>query len=617
MKEQNHFHNPLIQTNVFRRRVVVVTAIVLLLAVILFARLVYLQVYKNHYYSTASHDNSINLDPIAPPRGLIYDRNGRILAENIPVYSLDIIPDKTTDMDVTVKALQNLLDISDDDVMRFYQQLKQKHQFDEIPLKIKLTQQQVAKFYVNQFRYPGAKVTARLIRYYPYKSDMVDMLGYVGRINDSDTKRIEDPSNYAASNYIGKLGIERYFESRLHGTVGYQQIETNAAGQAVRTLQSIAPIPGDDIYLTIDSALQEVAVQAMKKYRGSIVAMDPRNGDILAMVSNPSYDPNLFVRGISNKQYNALRDSPNQPLFNRAIRGQYPLGSVIKPILALEGISSGVVTAKSRIFDPGYFQINEASRIYRNWRPKGQGWMNARSAISQSCDTYFYWLSLKLGIDRISNVMRDFGFGQRTGIQIREELPGLVPSPAVKLARTGTRWYSGDTLNTSIGQGLTLSTPLQLAVATSIIANRGVYYKANLVKDIRTPDGKILDVPPRLGTKINMPEKAWKPIIAGMVDVISAAKGTGYRFGDPAYTVAAKTGTAQLFDVGANEVYKTEDVTERLRDNSMFMAFAPVKHPKIVLAVAIQNNPQAAAIARKVMDYYLLKQKHLFDKNGA
>ncbi len=614
MSNSTAFNKPLDDARIFRQRIIVAAVMIVILSGLLIARLSYLQGLQHRYYTTMSRDNSINLVPIQPPRGLIYDRNGVLLAENLPVFSLDIVPDRSEHLKETIEELQKLLDLDDSDVDRFYQQVKQHRTFDEVPLKIKLSQEEVAKFMVNQYQFPEAKITARLIRYYPYGADFVDVIGYTGRINQEELAKL-DQSNYAATDYIGKLGIEKYFEDQLHGQTGYRQVEVNAAGREVRTLTNISAKAGVDIYLSIDSALQEMVVKAMSDYRGSVVVIDPRTGQVLAMVSSPGYDPNLFVQGIDNKTYQTLRNSPDQPLFNRTIRGQYPAGSTIKPFFALAAANGNIVDPNYKIFDPGFFQINKHSRKYRNWRPEGEGWINMRSAIARSCDTYFYWLSLKMGITLITNTMQAFGFGQYTGIEMDEELKGLVPSPTVKRGLTGKPWFDGDTLNTSIGQGFTLVTPLQLAVATSIIANRGIHFQPTLVYKTQAEGQAIVENPPIEKAPVVLRQSAWDTVIQGMVDVIASANGTGYRFGDPAYTVAAKTGTAQLFDVADNQKYVASQVQARLRDNSMFIAFAPVKNPKIVVAVAIQNEAYAASVARKVMDYYLINEKHLFDSD--
>jgi penicillin-binding protein 2 len=594
----------------FRKRAWHIIMIVIVLMLILFARLVFLQIFQQHYYQTMSSKNSISLVPLPPSRGLIYDRYGDVLAENMPVYSLDITPDKITDLTHTITALHKFIQLTPEDLRLFYRQVKQHRSFDEVPLKVKLTPEEVAQFYVNQYKFPGVKVVARLIRYYPNKGDMVDFLGYTGRINQQELSKL-DEGNYAATNYIGKLGLERYFEQELHGTTGAEEIEVDASGRTVRELSRTLPVAGDNLYLTIDSGLQQAAVNAMKNYRGAVVAIDPRNGQVLAMVSSPSYDPNLFVRGISNNDYQTLRNSPDQPLFNRSIRGLYSPGSTVKPIYALQGLKMGYITPEQKIFDPGYFQLPGLKHKYRDW--KKHNWVNLNKAIAQSCDTYFYILVNKMGIDNLDTVLHAFGFGSNTGLEIKEQESGLVPTPQWRRQTRNQHWYKGDTLIVGIGQGSLLVTPLQLAVMTSIIAERGVHYQPTLIDHITHADGTISKHLPVLLPKVVFSDQHWQSIIDGMVSVVRSIHGTGYRFGHPSYPVAAKTGTVQLFTVGQDQKYDEMDVTTRLKDNSTFIAFAPVDHPKIAIAVAVQNNPNASIVARKVLDYYLVKQDHIHD----
>jgi penicillin-binding protein 2 len=607
MKSYRPLTDPVVAIRLFKTRVTIATLFIFICFVLLIARLAYLQIIKYNYYQTLAQNNSIGLIPSAPTRGLIFDRNGKILADNIPVFSLDLTPNNVPDLDQTIEDLTKLLNLDPEDANRFYKQVNRKSSFAPIPLKVKLTEEQIATFYLNKFRFPGADISVRMIRSYPYQNDLSTVLGYTGRINQDDFKKL-DPQLYTGIDYIGKIGIERYFENELRGTLGYKQVEMNAQGEAIRLLKSIPPQAGRNIYLTIDANLQKVASAAMKNYRGALVAIDTTTGDVLAMVSNPSYDPNIFVRGITQKEYSTLQKSPDEPLFNRAVRGQYPPASTVKPLLAVQGLEKGFITPEQRIFDPGYFQLNPTSRKYRNWKPEGQGWVTLRSALAQSCDTYFYILANKMGIANITPLLEDFGYGQRTGIQIREELPGMVPSPENKRKLTKQAWYPGDTLNISIGQGISLVTPLQLANATAIMANRGIRYKPNLLSKMEDENHQIVQhIPEQVGPPLQFKPESWQGAIDGMQAVIIDQGGTGYRFGNPSqYTVAAKTGTAQLFGIKDNEKYVAANVKSSLRDNSMFMAFAPVKNPKIAVAVAVQNNPNAAAVARSVIDYYLL-----------
>ncbi|MCC2666985.1 MAG: mrdA [Gammaproteobacteria bacterium] len=609
MREQTPLNDPILETRLFQQRVFITLVIIFSCFGILLLRLAYLQIFQHRYYTTLSQDNSIGLIPLQPPRGLIYDRNGKLLAENMPVFSLDITPNKVDDLDKTISELQQILSLDSEDVDRFYQQLNKKRAFDPIPLKIKLSHQDIAKFYVQKYRFPGVEVSVRLIRSYPYKNDFVAVLGYTGRINRQELETL-DPNIYTGIDYIGKLGIEKYFENVLRGKVGFQKVAMNAQGQVMGQIATVSPVPGHNLYLTLDADLQEAALKAMRNYSGAVVAIEPSTGDVLAMVSTPSYDPEIFVRGITKKEYSELQNSPDQPLFNRAIRGQYPPASTIKPILALQGLEKKFVTPEFKIFDPGYFQLTPNGRRYRNWRPKGQGWINLRAAIAQSCDTYFYILANKMGIAPITEIETAFGYGSLTGIQLNEELPGMVPSPENKRKLMKEAWYAGDTLNSSIGQGISLVTPLQLAMAGVILANRGAHPQANLVLEMRSPDGKIIPLPLRPPKpSVQLSPETWDRVIEGMMAVVTDPGGTGYRFGKPKYTVAIKTGTAQLFRIGQNEKYVASKVQQHLRDNSMLIAFAPVENPKIAVAVAVQNNPTASEIARQVMDAYLLREK--------
>ena len=592
----------------FRRRLWAIGVGVLVLSGILFLRLLYLQVWQHGYYSTLSRSNSISLLPIAPMRGLIYDRHGVILAENIPTYSLEITPDQVPDLDATVQQLSQILDISATEQDAFYKELPRKHDYDSIPLKVNLSEMDVAKFAVDQYRFPGVQVQADLIRHYPYGGDFVSALGYIGRINENDLTTV-DNSNYAATNYIGKVGIEKYFETQLHGITGYRQVETDASGRAVRILKDVPAVAGNDIYLTIDSGVQETAMKAFQNARGALVAIQPSTGQVLALVSSPSYDPNPFVTGISTQDYQTLQKSPDQPLFNRAIRGQFPFASTIKVFFALELLEGGFTTPKEQIYDPGYFQINGEGHTFHD--EHAHGFVSLQRAIEVSCDTYFYMMSLRMGIDKIDEILTRFGFGQYTHIQMGEELPGLVASPEWKERVRKEKWYAGDTVNSSIGQGSMLTTPLQLASAVATIANRGIRYQPNLVLRQVTPSNQVLRSTPIMLSNVQLKPSTWDNVIAGMTLVVSGSEGTAWRFGhDAPYSVAAKTGTGQVYSLNGKK-YVLANVPMHLRDNSMFIAFAPVDHPKIAVAVSMQNQPLAPAIARTVIDYYLLQQHHL------
>jgi penicillin-binding protein 2 len=607
MRSYGTFQDPYLLKRHFRRRLLGIVIFMVVLILLLLIRLFYLQVAQHKYYTTLSRNNSISLVPIAPTRGLIYDRNGVLLAKNMPVYNLNIVPDETPDIANTIKELQQFIQISPEDVDLFYKELKQKHAYEQVPLKIKLTPTEVAQFAVNRYRFPGVDIKTAMVRYYPFANDLVSVLGYVGRINENDLKNL-DTSNYAATNYIGKIGIEKYFETQLHGTVGYQQVETDASGEEVRVLKRTPSVHGQNLYLTIDSQLQEASLQAMKGFRGSVVAIQPATGQVLAMVSTPAYNPNMFVDGISAADYHALQVSKEQPLFNRAIRGQFPFGSTIKIFFALAGLAGGYVDPNATMYDPGYFKIGghvfhgEAKNVT----------VNLVKAIEVSSDTYFYKLALKMGIDNMDNILEEFGFGQYTHIQMGEELPGLVASPDWKMKTEGKRWYAGDTLNSGIGQGAMLTTPLQLASAAATFAERGQGFQPTLLYKVVNPDGSTYTPTPIAKPPIDIKPNVWETVIKGMVDVVRGPEGTAWRFGKPSYSVAAKTGTAQVFSLRGAK-YILANVPKHLRDNSMFVAFAPVKNPQIAIAVAIQNSPSAPVVARKVLDFYLLQQGHLYN----
>ncbi|MCK4869577.1 MAG: penicillin-binding protein 2 [Gammaproteobacteria bacterium] len=607
--------NPQQEKRLYLRRLIVASLAIFVLTIILLTRLIYLQLIKNDQYVTLSQQNQLELLPIEPNRGLIYDRNGTLVAENIPVFSLDIIPDHAKNIPETIKKLRKIINIDPNDIQQFYKLLKQHRKFEPVPLKIKLSEQEVAKFYIDQYRFPGVIVNARMIRKYPLGEDLASVVGYVGRIDPIDLQNV-DSANYSASNFIGKTGIEKYYENLLHGQVGYQQVEVDAGGHIVRTVNKIPPTPGNNLHLTIDSKLQAVANKALGKERGAVVAIQPKTGEILALVSNPSFDPNLFVKGISSKDYSKLQGSPDKPLYNRTIRGQYPLASTIKPFIALQGLDSNTVTPDYTIWDPGWFQLPNSQHVYRDWKRGGHGYTNITKAIIVSCDTYFYNLAIALGIQKIDDILERFGFGSKTGVDMPNELSGLVPTPAWKARYQGNSWFKGDTVISGIGQGYMLTTPIQLAVATATLANRGTRYKPFIVKTTATPGGQVAHTKPlQLDPVMLQHKKNWNIIINAMQGVVKSTDpwGTGrLSFGNNhAYSVAAKTGTAQVrgqTERDENEVGQS-NIPKRLRDNSLFIAFAPVHHPKIAIAVVVEHSHIAGIVARKVLDYYLLTEK--------
>ncbi|GAB4391715.1 MAG: penicillin-binding protein 2 [Gammaproteobacteria bacterium] len=576
----------------------------------LIARLVYLQIYQHKRYTTLSNKNQLSLVPIAPNRGLIYDRNGVLLAENIPAFSLAITPDRVKNVKQLLIELSELFpEISEQDRNLFYKQYKQHRRFEPIPLLVKLTHEQVARFSTNQYRFPGVIVQAHLIRRYPLGDLMAHVLGYVGRINQQELHRV-DAINYSATNYIGKLGIEKFYEDLLHGKVGHQQIETDASGHVVRVLKRTQPIPGKNLYLTIDSQLQKTALEAFGGNRGALVAIEPETGEVLALVSSPTYDPNLFINGIDADTFAQLQNSPKQPLYNRAVRGQYPPASTIKPFYALQGLNTYAVTQYTRIYDPGWFKLKNSAHIYRDWLRTGHGWINLSRAIIVSCDTYFYELARRLGINLMNDILAQFGFGTKTHIDIAEEVPGVLPNPEWKMRYRHHRWYKGDTIITGIGQGFMLATPLQLAMATATLAERGQRFRPHVVKQIESADGTINKVLPYLESPVNIQNpEAWDIVLHAMRGVITKRYGTGYRFGQhPPYSVAGKTGTAQVVSNIHHDPQTQRSIPVHLRDHSLFIAFAPYHHPKIAVATIVEHNTEgyAVTVTRKVIDAYLL-----------
>jgi penicillin-binding protein 2 len=595
--------------SLFVRRLVLAALFVLLLSCVLLGRLFYLQISQHDLYTTLSLQNQFELIPIEPTRGLIYDRNGVLIAENIPIFSLDLIPNHIKNVNALIHSLQEIITITPDDIQTFHKALLQHRPFELIPLKIKLTEAEVAKFYLNQYRFPGVTVSARLFRNYPFGDALSSVLGYVGRISDQDLKTI-DTTNYSASNYIGKTGAEKTLEAELHGIVGYQQVEMDAGGHIVRTLKRIPPIGGDNLYLSIDSNLQIAAEQALGDNDGAVVAIQPSTGQVLAMVSKPSYDPNPFVKGITTTEFKALQTDPDHPLYNRAIRGQFPIGSTIKPYMALEGLGSGAIDTKYTINDPGWFKLPNSAHIYHDWLKHGHGRVNVLKAIIISCDTFFYGVAVKVGIDGIDKILDDFGFGQKTGINPAEEMPGLVPSPAWKRKKYGVPWFPGDTVVAGIGQGYILATPVQMAQGVATISLRGNHFKLTLIHQIEKPDGTTIIQQPAAGYPVVFPnQQIWDTVINGMIGVIKIGTGGHYFGHDAPYTVGAKTGTAQVFRSGGDKVDQSK-LPKKLRNHSLFIAFAPVENPQIAVAVIVEHGANAGGVARKVMDYYLINEKH-------
>ncbi|RUO77221.1 penicillin-binding protein 2 [Idiomarina seosinensis] len=606
------------ESNLFARRVFVAIAIIASVFILIIGNLYNLQVQEHTELQTRSNDNRIKLLPVAPNRGLIYDRNGVLLAENIPIYSLDVSPEEIQDMDKTIAELQKILIIDDRDLEQFERNLKGQRRFNNVTLLDELSQKQVATFAAHQHRFPGVSIEARLIRHYPYAELLTHVVGYVAKINRRDVERLkrdEQIANYAASRTIGKLGIEKYYETQLHGQVGYQRVEVNNRGRAVRTLSTEAPTPGQDVVLELDIALQRKATEILGERRGSIVLMDAKTGGIMAMASTPSYNPNWFVNGISNKRYQSLLNSSSSPLLNRATQGGYPPASTIKPQIGLLGLVDGTITPSSRIWDPGWFEIKGVDRRYRDWLSWGHGWVNINTAIAESCDVFYYDLALKLGVDKISSFMTQFGFGEKTGIDIHEEIPALMPSRGWKRARYNRPWYAGETLSVGIGQSYWTATPMQLTAATAIVANEGQFVTPRLLKGFGQAT-RLNPIEPIYKQPVTIDnEQHWTIIKDAMQDVNMGDRGSArMAFADAPYSSAGKTGTAQVVNLGEDEEYVAEDIAEKYRDNAMYVGYAPADDPQVVVTVAMENvvgggGSVAAPAAREILDAWYQQYK--------
>lgn len=596
------------ENRVFLSRIVAIFVVMLLLFLCLVARLIYLQISGHDYYSSKANNNRIKISPLPPTRGIIYDRNGKILAENLPSYSLEIIPEQVKEMPETLQRLQKLLDIPDEKIEQFQKLRKRKKRFTSTPLIIRMTDQQVAKFAVVRPYFPGVDIHARLIRHYPYGESASHVIGYVGRINEKELKRLPEAA-YRGTHHIGKIGIEKTYESDLHGDTGYAEIETNAQSRPIKTLTSRAPSPGANLHLTLDIELQKTAFDAFDQFNGAVAAIEIPSGNVLVLVSRPGFDPNPFVYGISSKAYKALQESDDQPLFNRAIRGQYPPGSTIKPFIGLAGLEYQVTSLRQKLYCPGYYKLPNFDHRYRDWKKWGHGLVNLTEAITQSCDVYFYDLAMALGIDKMHTFMNQFGFGQKTGIDLVGEKPGLMPSKKWKRKHRNLPWYPGETLITGIGQGFSQVTSLQLARATATLANRGNIVTPRLVEHmIESGKPKYPDRPE--ATKIKLNQRNVDDIINAMTNVVHGLRGTAKKIGtDIDYQIAGKTGTAQVFSVKQEEQYSEEEVAFKLRDHALFIAFAPVMEPKIAIAVIVENGGHggsvAAPIAAKVIKQFL------------
>ncbi|MGR1188316.1 penicillin-binding protein 2 [Vibrio parahaemolyticus] len=607
------------EARLFASRAIVAFFGIVVLMGLLVANMYNIQVNQFQDYQTRSNDNRIKVVPIAPNRGLIYDRNGVLLAENRPVFNLELTPEKIKDIDATIQELQTILEITPEQIERFHRERKRTRRFKSVPLLTQLNEKQVAVFSVNQYRFPGVEISATLKRYYPYGEVLTHVIGYVSRINDRDMQRLireEKDANYQATRDIGKLGIEKYYEDLLHGTAGYQEVEVNSRGRVIRTLKYVPPVPGKDIVLNLDINLQLYVHQLLDGRRGSAIVLAPRDNGVLAMVSSPSYDPNAFVHGISGKAYRDLLNDKNRPLVNRTTLGIYPPASTIKPFMAVAALQEGVITPNTTRNDPGYWRIpNSDTRPFRDWLRWGHGRVDVIKSIEESVDTFYYQIAYDLGIDRISNWMMMFGFGDYTGIDIYEESKANMPTRDWKMSRHKTPWYKGDTIPVGIGQGYWTATPMQIAKATSVLVNNGAVSAPHLLKSTidngdnfeEQETSEYVTYPPIQ----NVPEKYWDIAKEGMRRVNHGTRGTARRsFYNMSYQTAGKSGTAQVFGLGENEEYNADEVAEHLRDHALFTGFAPFDDPKVIVTLVLENagggSSNGGPMARKIFDRVVL-----------
>ena len=599
------------EANLFARRAFVGFVFVLGLVAVLITNLYNIQVKDHQDYQTRSNDNRIKVIPIAPNRGLIYDRNGVLLAENKPVYNLEVIPEEVDNLEKSLEQVSQLITITEQEKQDFLKDIKNTRRFKSQVLKARLDEADVATFSVNQHKFPGFSIEARLARYYPFGDTLTHALGYVAKLNRKELNKLEQEeqaTNYRATHDIGKLGIEKYYEQLLHGQVGSQRVEVNNRGRVIRTLSMLPPQPGSDLVLTLDIGLQQIAQHALKDMRGAVVVMDAKDGGILALYSNPSYDPNLFVHGISSKNYKALLN-PDRPLINRATQGRYAPASTIKPHMAILALEENMVTEGTTMWDPGFFEIRNVEHKWRDWKRWGHGHVDVYKAIEESCDTYFYDTAYRLGITKISNFVAHFGFGDLSGIDIHEETTAILPSKEWKENRFKESWWPGDTISVGIGQGYWTATPIQIANATNILVNKGVNHPPHLAQVAKKEDDVTQinneDKPPVV---LNNPDN-WRIAIDAMHNTVTKVTGTAHKaFKGVNYDPAGKTGTAQVVSIAQGEKYDAESLKERQRDNAIYVGFAPYNNPQIVVSIVVENNgggsTVGAPIARQLMDYY-------------
>ncbi|AKH62198.1 MULTISPECIES: peptidoglycan DD-transpeptidase MrdA [Photorhabdus] len=598
------------ESALFARRALVAFIVILVLTGVLVANLYHLQITRHEDYQTRSNENRIKLVPIAPSRGIIYDRKGTPLALNRTIYQLEIVPEKVEHLEQTLNDLRDVIDLTDEDIANFEKERKRSRRFTSIPLKTSLDHIQVARFAVNQYRFPGLEIKGYQRRFYPYGSALTHIIGYVAKINDKDVERLDKEGilpNYAATHDIGKLGIERYYEPVLHGRTGYEEVEVNNRGRVIRQLHEQPPQAGQDIYLTIDLELQIYIEKLLTTSRAAVVVSDPRNGEILALVSNPSYDPNLFVNGISNKNYQELLNNPDRPLINRATQGIYPPASTVKPFITVAALSTSVINKNTTIFDPGWWQLPGSEKRYRDWKRWGHGSLNAYRAIVESADTFFYQVAYDMGIDRLSEWMTKFGYGEYTGIDLAEERTGIMPTREWKQKKYKKPWYQGDTIPVGIGQGYWTATPIQMVKALTTLINDGNVKTPHLLLGKKLK-GEMIPYQRTENVQIgDIHSGYWELAKSGMYGVANLPNGTGHKsfIGTP-YKAAVKSGTAQVYSY---ETYNASKVAEHLRDHKLMIAFAPYENPTVALSIILENGgagPAVGTLVRQILDHVLL-----------
>ncbi|RTY55620.1 penicillin-binding protein 2 [Pantoea sp. YU22] len=610
-----NFRNFEAEEKLFARRALVAFALVVICFTILAVNLYRLQVRDHGYYQTRSNQNDIKMIPVAPTRGLIYDRNGIPLVHNVTWYDITLTPYKIDDMQATLKALTPIVDLKPDEIDAFTRALKQSSRYKPVMLKEELTDEEVARFSVNQYRFTGVSIDTYQDREYPYGADLAHVVGYVSKINDNDYKRLNAAGiaeNYAADHNIGKQGIEGYYESLLHGKPGYQEVEVDNHGRIVRVLKEVPPVAGKNITLTIDLHLQQYIESLLAGQRAAVLVEDPHDGSVLAMVSSPSYDPNPFVKGISYQSYKTLLQDKNLPLINRVTQGLYPPASTVKPYMAMSALLTGVITPQTTFFGAPTWTLPGTDRRYRDWKKSGHGMLDVTKAIEESADTFFYQVAFMMGIDRIHSMLSQFGYGKSTGIDLNEEYNGLLPSRDWKLKVHKKGWYQGDTVSVGIGQGYWIATPIQMVKAMVALINNGKVIAPHLLA--KAERGKSVELyqpalpQPQIG---DARSPYWALVRRAMFGMANAPNGTGYKYFHTApYGIAAKSGTSQVFSLKQNQTYNAKMIPVRLRDHIFYTAFAPFNNPKVAVALILENGGNegitAAPVMREILDHIFL-----------